>query len=274
MADHAVAREIKRRSCFLDLLGEVIQAIIHSDSRERLLAKVCRLSVEKTAIDVAWICLLDSRTGDLGTVASYSRDRISTIADELCMGNIQSWLCNPDRAAHEGQSLVTYNCKETICDNLIENTPGNSSYRCCASFVLGMQGRLFGTLSLLSGQSGILQACEIALLEEVARILSIALGDFEDRAGKKRTEEALSENRGMRQTTYEDNSASAIAIARVASALSSRLTVSPIAREGMRVANVSALFLTVLHRRFKAMLAIIIDVFYGEYSHSINRNRD
>ncbi|MEI6387104.1 MAG: GAF domain-containing protein [Spirochaetota bacterium] len=300
------AREEQRRSCFLDLLGNVNQAIIHSDSRESLLAEVCRLSVEQAAIDVAWIGMIDAKTGNISTVASYSRAGTTRIPDNLCADDLQSCLCNTDRVVHEGRALVTYNCWEGICSNFIETGLGSSGSRSCASFALCKGGRLFGTLSLVSGQSCILHEVEIALLEEVARILSIALEHFEGDSGKKWDEVKLRESRILNRTIHEasnefsivkdqesalesgkvsgtahefdspDHTMHSVLVRNIGCASKEEMShkLPRVAQDRILQLDSMARYLARAHGSFSTALGILVDVFYGEYSHSRNRYRD
>ena len=101
-------------------------------SRDELLHAVCRLVVERGAIDLAWIGWLDPGTFHITPVSSFGgpRDLIDQsifYADDRPEGQ-----ANPGKAIREGRSFVCAQCGVDAC--FYPQAPAKFGNQSCASF--------------------------------------------------------------------------------------------------------------------------------------------
>jgi len=70
---HQAEEEIRRLNRLYDVLSQVNQSVVRIEIREELLSTVCRLAVERGAIDLAWIGWLDEETSRIVPVAYFGK---------------------------------------------------------------------------------------------------------------------------------------------------------------------------------------------------------
>ncbi len=183
---HQAEEEIHRLNRLYDILSQVNQAVVRTQSREDLFPKVCRLVVERGRIDLAWIGWLDPATSRIDTVAFFGKrseflDEVTFYAHDLPEGQ-----SNPGKAVREGVPSV---CNECLSDNCLHpamNAPARFGFQSCGSFPLRFQGAVRGVLNLCVADPGFFREREIALLSEVATDVSFALDKIEGDAQRER----------------------------------------------------------------------------------------
>jgi CheY-like chemotaxis protein len=188
---HHAEREILRMNRLYDVLSQVNQAIVRTTSREDLLETICRIMVERGAVDLAWIGWLDRETARIDPVAHWGRhgellNRAVFYADDRPEGQ-----GNPGKAIREGRSVLCNECIRGDCLYPAEFAPAQFGFISCGSFPIHFQGRVCGALSLGIHEAGFFQEREIDLLEEVAQDISFALDKLEGDARRVQAEEAL-----------------------------------------------------------------------------------
>ncbi len=191
---HRAEEEIRRLNRLYDVLSQVNQAVVRASSREDLLQTVCRLMVERGAIDLAWIASSDSETGRINTVACFGSNREILSEAELDTGDRPEWLGNPDRAIREGESFICNECVRHDCLYPPLHAPAHYGFQSCGSFPIRFQGQVCGALTLCVKEPGFFREREIGLLEEVALDVSFALDKIEGEARRMRAEAALRES--------------------------------------------------------------------------------
>jgi PAS domain S-box-containing protein len=167
--------EIHRLNRLYDVLSQVNQAIVHIRSREELLSTVCRLIVERGAIDLAWIGWLNTETLSIDPVAHFGDQsemigRMHHTGDDRPQGQ-----GNPGKAIMGGRPFVCNECGRNSCLYPSELMPVRFGFNSCGSFPLRTGGEVRGALSLCVAERGFFQEREIELMEEVAFDLSFAL---------------------------------------------------------------------------------------------------
>ncbi len=186
---HQAEEEIRRLSRLYDVLSQVNQAVVRTQSREELLPKVCRLVVERGEIDLAWIGWLDPTTTRINQVAFFG-DR-SEILDEVefYAHDLPDGQGNPGKAIREGTPFVCNACADADCLHPSMNAPARFGFQSSGSFPLRFQGRVQGALNLYVAEPGFFREREIALLSEVATDVSFALDKIEGDAQRERLKE-------------------------------------------------------------------------------------
>jgi PAS domain S-box-containing protein len=188
---HHAEREILRLNRLYDVLSQVNQAIVRANSREDLLESICRIMVERGAIDLAWIGWLDPETARIHPIAHWGRheallNRVVFYADDRPEGH-----GNPGRAIREDKPVFCNECIRGNCLYPAEFAPAQFGFNSCGSFPIHFQGRVCGTLNLGIIEVGCFQEREIELLEEVAQDISFALDKLDGDARRVQAEDAL-----------------------------------------------------------------------------------
>ncbi len=194
LCKHHAEEEIRRLNRFYDVLSQVNQTILRLRTREELLPTVCRLVVERGAIDLAWIGWIDPDTFRIVPVAQYgARTEALRAADFSADVGLQGQGI-PGKAGRVGRSFVCNRCRteEGLCPSW--PAPAECGFQSCGSFPLRMRGELCGTLNLCVTKPAFFHEGEIRLLEEVAADVSFALDRIEDDALHGRAEGALRES--------------------------------------------------------------------------------
>jgi PAS domain S-box-containing protein len=191
---HGVEEEIRRLNRLYDVLSQVNQTVVRVRSREELLPAVCRLVVERGAVDLAWIGWLDPSTAWISKVASFG-NRLEILDEAVFYANDRpEGQGNPGKAISEGKPFVCNDCPSRDCLYPSSCAPGLFGYQSCGSFPIRFQGKVCGALSLCAGEPGFFRAREIELLEEVALDVSFALDRIEGEARREQAELALRES--------------------------------------------------------------------------------
>jgi two-component system, NtrC family, sensor kinase len=183
--------EIRRLNRLYDLVSQVNQSVVRVQAREEFLADVCRLIVERGAIDLTWIGLLDSSTSRITPAAHFGNGReilslASFYADERPEGQ-----GNQGKAIREGKPNYCNRCGSDVCLYPSENAPSRFGFQSCGSFPLWFQGRVCGVLNVCVSEGGFFGKREIELLEEVAMAISFALDRIEGDIERKRFSDQL-----------------------------------------------------------------------------------
>ena len=162
--------ELRRMNRLYNLLSQVNQAIVRIDTRQELLETVCRLLVERGAVDLAWVGCLVPGTSRLQPIATFGSHGETVFAQSSF--EAQPY---PGRVIIKGES----------------ESPG---FKSCASFPLWLQAENFGALNICVRKPGFFREKEIQLLEEVAADISFALDKIEGDRRRKHAEKSLADS--------------------------------------------------------------------------------
>jgi PAS domain S-box-containing protein len=200
---HRVEEDIRRMNRLYNVLSQVNQSIVRITTREELLPSICRLVVERGAIDLAWIGWLDAETSQIRPVASFGKQNqilseANHFADDRPEGQ-----SNPGKAIREGNPCVCNACPQPTCLYPEAKQPAAFGFKSCGSFPLRLQGNVCGALNLCTTEPGFFREREYELLKEVAMDISFALDKFESDALQKQTENALRESEERLQLFIE-----------------------------------------------------------------------
>ncbi len=191
---HSAEEEIRRLNRLYDVLSQVNQAVVRSKFREELLSAVCRLVVERGAVDLAWIGWLDPATARIEPVAQFG-DRCEIPGEaELYADSGPKGRSNLGRAILEGKPIICNDCPGRDCLHPASHAPVRFGFHSCASFPIRFRNQVRGALSLYVREAGFFREREVRLLEEVALDVSFALDKIESEARRERAEEALRES--------------------------------------------------------------------------------
>ena len=195
--------EILRLNRLYDLLSQVNQSVVRVQAREEFLPEVCRLIVERGAIDLAWIGLLDPASRRINPVAYFGNHHEILSHAGFYADERSEWQGNPGKAILEGQSFYCNKCSSDACLYPSEKAPRQFGFQSCGSFPLRFQGQVCGVLNVCVSESDFLGKREIELLEEVAKATSFALDKIEGDIQRERLNEQLQQQATFLQTLME-----------------------------------------------------------------------
>ncbi len=204
--------EIRRLNRLYDVLSHVNQAIVRIRSREELLAAVCRLVVERGAVDLAWVSRFDPDTAKVSTIAHFGN--YSNVLNEafFLTGAHPHSEDDPGPALREGNPFVCNDCSRDGCVCLPEEARIALDFRSCASFPLSSRGRVWGALNLFAREEGFFSGQEVELLKRVTMDLSFAIDKIESDLRREQAEESLRESE-MRYRKLFDEATEGIVLA-------------------------------------------------------------
>ncbi len=186
--------EIGRLNKLYDLLSQANQCVVRVQTREELLPEVCRLIVQRGAIDLAWIGWLDPPTSHIDPVAHFGTHHQILSHTDFYTDRRREGHGNPGRAIREGQASFCNRCGDDACLYPSEKALGKFGFQSCGSFPLRFQGQVCGVLTVCVSEGDFFGKREIELLEEVAMAVSFALDTIESNRQKELAEQALSES--------------------------------------------------------------------------------
>ena len=200
---HRAEAEILRLNRLYDVLSMVNQTVLRVSSPEELLPAVCRLVVERGAIDLAWIGRLDPVTSRIIPVAHFgTQSEILEDAEFFANGRPEGQ-GSQGKAIREGEPFVCNECVTADCLYPSSLAPARFGFQSCGSFPIRFQGRIWGVFSLCVRQAGFFRQREIELLREVAMDVSFALDMIEGEARRRRAEASLREREDFIRTILD-----------------------------------------------------------------------
>jgi PAS domain S-box-containing protein len=183
---HGAEEEIRRLTLLMDVLSQVNQAIVRSRSRDALVSSVCRVVVERGAMELAWIGWIDPDTSQIDPVAWFGDpNRISSEADFFTGCRVEGE-SNFIGTILDGKPFVANECKK-FTPSIEKSVPYD--YESCASFPLRSEGRVLGALSLCVAEPEFFREREIELVKEIALDVSFALDKIESDIQRERLSE-------------------------------------------------------------------------------------
>ncbi|MDT3736393.1 MAG: response regulator [Denitratisoma sp.] len=181
---------IIRLSRLYAALSETNQAIVHLADRQALFEAVCRIAVTRGGLDLAWIGLLDARSGEIVPAARYGDcERLFAslrpfgirgprrAPAEYAVGEDRVHLCNDLEAAPEHAA--------------IRGVLREAGLRAAAAVPLRLDGHAVGSLTLYSSERNFFDDRLMALVTEMAADLSFALHNYEREALRREAEAEL-----------------------------------------------------------------------------------
>ena len=191
---HQAEKEIRRLNRLYDVLSQTNQTVVRARSRDELLQTVCRLVVERGAIDLAWIGWLDPSTTHIRTVVSFGSGSELLEDAKFTADDQPEGQGTPGRAIREGKPAICNACTGNDCLYPSMYSPGRFGFQSCGSFPIHFQGRVCGALTLCVKEQGFFRKRETELLQEVALDVSFALDKIEGEARRRQVEAALRES--------------------------------------------------------------------------------
>ena len=186
--------EIGRVNRLYAALSALNQVVVDVDSREELFREVCRIATERAGFKLAWIGWVDDDTRRVVPVAWGGEkqdylDEIEVCADDTPAGRGPTGTCiREDRV-------------DVVPDFLSDprtapwhEAAAKREFRTAAALPIRFRGKVVGALTAYDNDPNVIQEREIALIDEAAAVISLALERLDQESLRKRAEEALDSN--------------------------------------------------------------------------------
>ncbi len=184
-------REIERLNRLYAALSELNQIIVRVKSREELFREVCRITTEKAGFQLAWIGCPEPETQRIIPIASSGSkrdylDEIKVYADDRPEGRGPAGMCIRSNTV----------CVANDFDRDPSTAPWHVAatkygFRTVAALPIRFRGRVWGALTAYDNEPDVIQDKEIALLEEVAAAISLALENLDHELHRMQAEERV-----------------------------------------------------------------------------------
>lgn len=183
---HIAEEEIRRLNRLYNVLSQVNQAVVRLNSRNELLSTVCRLMVERAAVDFAWIGWIEPESGEILPVAWCGSRGEALREAGFFSASGEGGDGNARISVREKKSSFCNECVDGGCPNAVPVQPSRFGFRSCGSFPLWFRGEVHGILNLCNNEPGFFREREVELLEEVAADVSFALDKIASDAERER----------------------------------------------------------------------------------------
>jgi PAS domain S-box-containing protein len=176
------------------VLSDINQAIVRIRDPQTLLSTACAIAVEKGEFRMAWIGRIDPETGTVEPIAQ------SGFSD----GYVEQMTIAPGRSQDEHKSTagVLRAGMHVVCNDIARDprmAPWRDEalqrgYRSSAAFPLRIGDEVIGTFNLYSSECDFFSADELALLDELAADVGLALEIHHHESERLRAENSLRES--------------------------------------------------------------------------------
>lgn len=202
---HRAEEEIRRLNRLFMVLSQVNQAIVFSNSKPELLAKVCQIVVDHGEFKSAWISWLDPAAHVLKPVAHWGDDCGGISQMAISLGNAPANRSLLESSIHEGKTFV---CNDLANDPSIIPLPKSAAelnVRAFAATPIRFQGKVCGALCFCTAEPDFFQDKETRLLDEVGMDLSYAVDNLHRDEQRSQAEQALREIQERYQALFKSS---------------------------------------------------------------------
>ncbi|WP_257309580.1 PAS domain S-box protein [Geothrix fuzhouensis] len=199
----AQQRELRRMTQLYAALSQVNQAIVWTDSREALFAKVCRVLVEFGRFSMAWVGWNDPATHRVAVAAQYGDTMGYLEALEVHSDDTPTGHGPMGTAIREGQPSVLNDYLNLPESDAWREAALRSGFASAAAFPIRQGGEVVGALAVYATEKDFFGTPEAALLIEAALDVSYALDHLVSEERRCVTEAALKESERLLREAQE-----------------------------------------------------------------------
>lgn len=174
-------------------LSQINQAIVRTDDRDELFETICKVCVEYGKFIMAWIGLIDHKTGDVVPV-HYSGFEDGYL-DNISLNTKET--PSPNKPSTMALKSNEFNICEDIEKDLNrkwKNEALKRNYRSLVSIPLKEKGKIIGILNIYSSKPNFFREEEVDLIKEMGYDISFALDSIKTKKEKEKVEKALKES--------------------------------------------------------------------------------
>ncbi len=184
--------ELARQKDLYAALQRINRTIVEVKERETLLQEVCRIAVENGHFRLAWIGIVDQHSGRIDPIVGHGG------ANRMLRGMALSFYGSA--AAHAKVTAAAIRTGEHQVDNDFAGEPAPADakgiavvpgLRAMACFPLREYERVVGVVCLYGDNAGFFTPRLVALLNEMAMVISFALDNIRGERAHRASERAL-----------------------------------------------------------------------------------
>ena len=184
-------REIARLNRLYAALSELNQIIVRVTSREELFQEVCRVATQKAGFRFAWVGCPERQTHRIVPLARDGQgheylDEIEVYADDRPEGRGPTGRC-----IRENRVCVSNDFAGDPTMEPWQAAAAKRGFQTVAALPIRLRGTAWGTLTAYGNEPYIIHDKEIALLEDAASAISLALERLDQEKERKQMQEAL-----------------------------------------------------------------------------------
>jgi PAS domain S-box-containing protein len=184
---------IKRLYRLYNTLSQINQSVVRIKDKNELFKNICQICVEYGKFRMAWIGLIDQKTGLLQPVAHHGHD--DGYLKKIILNVHEK--PNPKKATsvaiHKGEVVVNEDIKRAFY-RLWQDEALKRGYRSLASIPLKLKEEVIGNLNIYASEPDFFTEDEINLAEEIGTDISYALNSIESEKELKNVNKALFES--------------------------------------------------------------------------------
>lgn len=172
------------------VLSETGKAIVHAADRDTLFREICRVAVEHGGFLLAWIGIVDKKSGVVNPVASHGKTgylnniRVSISDEPEGYGPTGTAICN-------GSYYICNDFFSDPCTRTWHKKAEANGLKSSASIALKQNGEVIGALTIYAGEMDFFKWQFTDLLQQMAADISFALDGLDREAKRREAELAL-----------------------------------------------------------------------------------
>lgn len=185
--------QLQRLNRIYAVISRMQKAIAKADSTKELFSNACKISVKEGKLTMAWIGLVNSRTGQVKVVAhaGLARDYLKKLRIKVSDGK--------RGAGPTGRAIVS---GEPVVCNDIAHDPDMApwrddalriGYRSSGAFPLIVEDQVIGSINLYAPEPGFFTTGEIRMLTELAADISYAVENIRNLEKREQSEKEATE---------------------------------------------------------------------------------
>ncbi len=185
------------------VLSETGKAMVYSADRDTLFREICRVAVEHGGFLLAWIGIVDKKSGVVNPVASHGKTgylediRVSINDEPAGRGPTGTAICN-------GSYHICNDFFSDPCTRPWNKKAQANGFKSSASIALRLNGEVIGALTIYAGEKDFFKWQFINLLQQMATDVSFALDGLDREAKRRAAELALRTETAERLRTVEE----------------------------------------------------------------------
>lgn len=181
-------RRLQHANRLYRVLSRVSETIVRRNDRLLLFADVCQIAVEEGGFKLAWIGLVDERTGRVVPVGVSGEASSYPYAIKVTSRDEPAGHGPTGTAIREGRAVVCNNIADSANTRPWHHLAAHHALRASGAFPLVVYGRAIGALNLYADSRGFFDRQEVGMLEQVANVISFALEKLEEEERRSRDE--------------------------------------------------------------------------------------